>query len=139
VDFAALKDAVRDWARAWARAWATHHADLIASLYADDAVFRSQPFREPQDPHVYARWAFDDEASAEVWFAEPVVEGDRALVEWWAISHGKDGRDTTLAGAASLWFGDDGRVRRQLDYWNQADDTAQPPPEGWGPVLAHER
>jgi hypothetical protein len=134
-----MKDAVRNWARTWARGWATHDAELIASLYEDTAVFRSQPFRDPQDPGAYAQWAFEDEESAEVWFAEPVVDGDRALVEWWAISHGTDAGATTLAGAASLWFGGDGRVRRQLDYWNQAEDTAQPPPEGWGPVLAHER
>jgi ketosteroid isomerase-like protein len=133
-----MREAVRSWGQSWARGWATHDAKLIASLYEDGAVFRSQPFREPQDPGGYAAWAFEDEERAEVWFAEPIVEGDRALVEWWAISHGRDGRDTTLAGAASLWFGADGRVRRQLDYWNQADDTAQPPPEGWGPVLAHE-
>jgi hypothetical protein len=134
-----VKDAVRTWAKTWARGWATHDPDLIASLYEADAVFRSQPFREPQEPRAYALWAFEDEESAEVWFAEPVVDVDRALVEWWAISRGRDGRDTTLAGAASLWFGTEGRVRRQLDYWNEAEDTRTPPPEGWGPIVAHER
>lgn len=134
-----MRDVVRDWARSWARGWATHDSTLIASLYANDAVFVSEPFREPQRPGEYAEWAFSDEAGAEVWFGEPLVDGDRASVAWWAISRGTDGRDTTLAGAAVLWFGEDGRVVRQFDYWNQADDTAKPPPEGWGPVLAHER
>jgi hypothetical protein len=30
--------------------------------------------------------------SAEVWFAEPVVEDDRAAVAWWTIFVAKDGR-----------------------------------------------
>jgi hypothetical protein len=26
----------------------------------------------------------------------------------------------------------------QRDYWNEAEDTATPPPEDWGPIAAHE-
>lgn len=94
-------------------------------------------FREPQPPVDYVAWAFADEESAEVWFAEPVVEGDRAAVAWWAISRGGDGRDTTLAGVSMLQFGSDGLVVHQRDYWNQAENTTAPS-EDWGPVAAHE-
>jgi hypothetical protein len=139
VDHAAVKEAAREWARSWCRGWATHDTELIGSLYTDDAIHISQPFREPRPPAEYAAWAFSDEAGAEVWFAEPIVEGSRASVAWWAISRLEDGRSTTLAGMADLWFGDDGRVVHQIDYWNEAEDTAKPPPEGWGPILAHER
>ena len=128
----------RRWAEGWARGWATHDVELISSLYAESALFSSAFFRDPQPPREYAAWAFSDEASAEVWFAQPVVEGNRAAVAWWAISRGTDGRDTTLAGASMIVFGDDGLVIRQRDYWNEALDTAMPPPEDWGPVAAHE-
>jgi len=132
-----MSEAVARWIDAWARGWATHDVELIASVYADDAIQVSAFFREPQKPAEYAAWAFSDEESAEVWFAEPLIDGDRAAVSWWAISRGADGRDTTLAGVSMLWFGPDGLVVRQRDYWNSAEDTALVPPDDWGPVAAH--
>jgi SnoaL-like domain len=133
----AMREAVGRWVDGWARGWATHDVELIRSLYAEGAVHSSAFFREPQPTADYAAWAFSDEESAEVWFAEPVVEGDRAAVEWWAISRGADGRVTTLAGVSMLQFGSDGLVALQRDYWNQAEN-AKVPPEDWGPVAAHE-
>lgn len=133
-----MREEVERWIHGWARGWATHDVELIASLYADEAVHVSAFFRDPQPTAEYAAWAFSDEASAEVWFAEAIIEGRRAAVAWWAISRGTDGRDTTLAGASMIEFGDDGLVVDQRDYWNEAQDTAMPPPESWGPVAAHE-
>ena len=132
-------EAVRRWIDGWARGWATHDVELIASLDAETSVHVSAFFREPQRTADYAVWAFSDEERAEVWFAEPVVEGDRAAVAWWAISRGVDGRDTTLAGVSTLWFGMDGLVVQQRDYWNSAEDTAAAPPDDWGPLAAHEQ
>jgi hypothetical protein len=134
-----LREAARRWLDAWARGWATHDVDLIASLYAKDATQVSAFFRDPQRPADYAAWAFSEEESAEVWFAEPLVEGERAAVAWWGISHLVDGRDTTLAGVSMLEFGGDGLVVRQRDYWNEALDAALAPPDDWGPVAAHEQ
>jgi hypothetical protein len=133
-----MREAVGRWIDGWARGWATHDVELIRSLYADDAVQVSAFFREPQPPADYAAWAFADEESAEVWFAEPVVEGARAAVAWWAISRGNDGRSTTLAGVSMLRFRNDGLVVDQRDYWNQAENTATAPPDDWWPVAAHE-
>jgi hypothetical protein len=133
-----LRAAVDRWSDGWARGWATHDVDLVASLYADDAVHVSAFFRDPQPTAEYAAWAFSDEQEAEVWFAEPVVEDDRAAVAWWAISRGVDGRDTTLAGISDLRFGPEGLVIWQRDYWNSVEDTATPPPGDWGPAAAHE-
>jgi hypothetical protein len=94
-------------------------------------------FREAQRTADYAAWAFADEERAEVWFGEPIVEGDRTAIAWWAISRGSDGRDSTLAGVSMIRFGRDGLVLDQRDYWNSADDAAISPPDDWGPV-AHE-
>jgi hypothetical protein len=134
-----VTEAVRRWIDGWARGWATHDVELIGSLYAENAVHFSAPFRDPRPPADYAAWAFAEEESAEVWFAEPFVEGERAAVAWWGISHLLDGRDTTLAGVSILEFGGDGLVVRQRDYWNEALGSALAPPEDWGPVAAHER
>jgi ketosteroid isomerase-like protein len=136
------KAAVSRWIDGWATGWRDHDSSVIAALYADDALFVSEPFREPNRGGAgaaeYADWAFADEEAVELWFAAPLVADDGAAVRYWAIIRGPDGRDSTLAGIAYVRFGADGRVVEQRDHWHIAADTAQRPPEDWGPVAAHE-
>jgi ketosteroid isomerase-like protein len=125
----------RAWADGWARAWRTHDVDLVASLYAPDATFRSQPFREvaigADGARGYAAWAFADEDDADCWFSEPaVVCGDRAVVEYWAVSRARDGGTATIAGVALLRFSQEGLVIEQRDYWNTAEGSIEPF-DGW--------
>src|SRR5204863_5369742 len=118
---------------AWTRSWHAKDPELLAVVYAPDAVFRSHPFRAPQPPLDYARWAFaEEEGDPEVWMGEPLVSGDRAVVEWWAVVVEK-GEQLTLAGASVLRFGDDGRVVDQHDYWGSAPGRIRPW-ETWGLV-----
>src|SRR5215207_8082003 len=91
--------AARAWIAGWWHAWPAADVDAVASLYADDAAFRSQPFRDLQDPRAYAEWAFSEQDEAECWFGEPVVSGDRAFVEYWAVVRYR-GSDETIAGIA---------------------------------------
>lgn len=106
-------------------------ADLLAPVYAEDAVFRSHPFREPQPPLEYARWAYDEEeGTPEIWMGEPLVSGDRAVVEWWAAVI-ENGELVSLAGVSFLRFDDEGRVTEQHDYWGTAPGRT-PPWDGWG-------
>ena len=115
-----IAEAARSWADEWERGWREHDSRRIAALYADGAVFRSAPFREPQDPQAYAEWAFADEEAVECRFGEPIVAGDRAVVEYWAVITAR-GKEETLAGVALLRFGPDGRVVEQHDYWEMVD------------------
>jgi ketosteroid isomerase-like protein len=119
------ESAARHWAETWAEAWANEDAELVASLYAEGARFRSQPFRELQDPRAYAEWTFSEQDEAECWFGEPVVAGDRAFVEYWAVVRFR-GEDETIAGIAVLRFGPDGLVREQHDYWNAEPGRVEP-------------
>jgi ketosteroid isomerase-like protein len=114
------REAARRWAREWERAWREHDAARVAALYADGASFRTSPFRDLDDPGRYAAWAFaSEEPDPEVTFLEPVVvEGDRAAVEWHAVSRERDGAETTLAGISILRFRDDGLVVEEHGYWN---------------------
>jgi ketosteroid isomerase-like protein len=120
--------AARAWIEGWSRAWPAGDADLLEPLYAENVVFRSDPFREPQAPAEYARWAFadEDERLVELRFGEPVAGGSGAAVEYWAVLRRRDGTDTTLAGVAVIRFGDDGRVVEQRDYWDLADGRRPP-------------
>ena len=109
--------AARAWIEGWTRGWEAGDADAIGALYAADAVYRSHPFREPErSARDYAVRAFSDEELVECRFGDPVVDGDRAAVEYWAVLEA-EGEEETLAGVALLHFGPDGRVVEQRDYW----------------------
>ncbi len=91
--------------------------EAIDRLYADGAVFYSLPFRDRQAPREYVEWAFGEQAEAECRFGEPVVEGDRAAVDWWGVLTSKDGSVESLAGTSLLRFDADGLVVEQRDVW----------------------
>jgi SnoaL-like protein len=133
--------AARAWLEGWARGWCDHDEAAIAELYAPAAVFRTHPFREPHRGPAgaaeYARDAFAGEEAVEVWFAEPVAAGDRASVQYWAISR-VAGEDWTIAGHSSLRFAANGCVSEDFEYWTM-EEGARRPPDGWGPVVVHER
>jgi ketosteroid isomerase-like protein len=122
--------AVRAWVEGWSRAWPAADADAVAALYAHGVEFRSEPFRDLQSPRAYAEWAFSEQDEAECWFGEPIVAGDRAIVEYWAVVS-YQGEDETIAGVALIRFGRDGLVLEQHDYWNTHEGRVDPP-EGLG-------
>ena len=115
----------------WSRAWPARDADAVAALYADDAIFVSHPLREPQPPGDYATWAFAEQADVEFRYGEPVVDGDRAAVEYWAVITSTSGDDETLAGVSLLRFDEDGRVVEHRDVW-ASEPGAQSLPR-WAP------
>ena len=123
--------AARAWADAWERCWRALDADLLEPVYNPNAMQRSHPFREADNPLNYARWALgEEEGQPEVWMGDPIVTGDRAAVEWWACVI-ENGKQISLAGTSILRFGEDGRVVKQTDYFGQADGRV-PPFAGWG-------
>jgi SnoaL-like protein len=124
------REAARRWARTWERAWREHDPELLREVYAEGCIFRSSPFREPQDPVEYAAWAFEGEASAEPTFAEPIVDGERAAVPWWTTRTGDDGAEQTIVGCSLLRLGEDGRAVEEHDAWLAVDRHESPFP-GW--------
>lgn len=113
--------AARRWARTWERAWPAADVSAIAALYAPGAVFYSHPFRERQDPEEYVRWAFADQADAECRFGEPLVQGERAAVDWWGAITSSDDSIQSIAGTSLLCFGEDGLVVEQRDAWGERE------------------
>lgn len=112
--------AAERWRDVWARGWRAGEAVEIVALYAENAYFQSHPFREPQSPRDYILWALSEEESAECEFREPIVDGDRAALEWSATTRLKGGSTEKLAGVSLLRFNDDGLVVEQRDFWAQA-------------------
>ena len=123
--------AARRWIDAWSRSWRELDADLLQPIYRPETVHRSHPFREPGNPIDYARWALaEEEGEPEVWMGEPVVAGDRAAIEWWAVVT-ENGKEVSLAGTSIVRFGADGRAVEQTDYWGHAEGSIRPF-KGWG-------
>ena len=125
--------AARRWAATWTAAWQAHDVEAVVTLYADDAVHRSSPFRPPhrgrQAVREYVAQAFADEQQVDdVRFGTPIVEGDRACVEYWASFLDQQGTAITLAGCAMARFDAEGRVTETRDYWH-LQESHEPPPE----------
>jgi hypothetical protein len=102
----------------------------VIALYAEDAVHRSAPFRREHrgigEVAAYFRESVADEtAPAKVWFADPIVAGDLAVMEWWAQVTEAEG-PTTIAGIAVAEFGPDGRVVASRDYWHAEAGHREP-------------
>jgi uncharacterized protein (TIGR02246 family) len=129
-------EAASRWAATWTAAWRAHDVEAVVALYADDCVHRSTPFRPPhrgrQGVRDYVAGAFTDEQGVdEVRFGTPVVQGDRAWVEYWARLLDEHGAPATLAGCAIARFDGGGLVTEVRDYWH-LEAGHHPPPEGWG-------
>lgn len=121
--------AARNWAATWTRAWPERDADAIASLYRDDAPYRSNPFRPADTAAGYLQRELPLEDDIECWFGEPIVMGDRAAVPWWG-GWVEDGEPQTYAGVSVLRFDAQGRVVDHRDYAEHVDRRESPYP-GW--------
>jgi hypothetical protein len=117
--------AARRWADVLRHAWTAGDFDAFVSLYAEDASFRG-PFGEPERAADHMRRSLSlGEPGPDVWVGEPLVSGDRAAVEWWAIIV-IDGQAESYAATAWLRFGDDGAVIEEHDYWQSAPGRREP-------------
>ena len=123
--------AVRAWVEAWQEGWPANDVERIVSRYRPDAPYRSHPFREASTARAYVTQAFAEEELVRCWFGDPVVDHDRATVEYWAILRTPAGQHVTIAGTAMLRFDREGLVSNHRDYWDQQDGTIDPP-AGWG-------
>jgi len=122
-------EAARRWKETWEQAWPRGDWTAVAALYAPSAVYRALAFRAPDEGiegvQRYLRSNFDAESEVSCRFGEPVADGARAAVEWWA-SWIEGGELLTMAGVTLLRFDDEGRVIDHRDYWNQEEGRREP-------------
>jgi hypothetical protein len=116
------------WAREWERGWNEGDADAIAALYAPGCRHWTHPFRDAEDSGEYVRRVLPTESEVDARFGHPIVDGDRAAIEWWATLV-EEGNEITLAGLSFVRFDEAGLVVEQHDYWAQKDGRTSPP---WG-------
>ena len=77
----------------------------------------------------YLHANLEAEAELHCAFGEPIVDGDRAAVEWWG-SWVEDGETLTMAGVSVLRFDTSCLVIDHRDYWYQQPGRSGPYP-GW--------
>jgi hypothetical protein len=125
--------AARLWAEAWKEGWEALDPEPIMARYAPTARHFTEPFREPSgsadEVRAYVERVLAEEEDPRVWIGQPIVDGDRAAIPWWA-SLREEGADATLAGTSMLRFDADGLVIEQWDAWNQLDQRREPHPAG---------
>lgn len=123
------RDAAQRWADTWQRNWNGRNVEPIVALYAPDAEYAVSPFREPglgpEGVRVYLNRVFAEESDVSSRFGEPIVDGDRAAVQWWA-TYLEAGRYITLAGTSVLRFDDQGLVVDEWDTWEEIEGHRTP-------------
>lgn len=126
---------VEEWAEQYRRAWERADDEAAGALFTDDATYKADPFAEPhrgrEAIRAYWREVTASQSNVIVAIGRPVVEGSRAVVEWWTQMD-DDGTPLTLPGALILDFSDDGRCRGLREYYNFKPGTRMPPPTDWG-------
>jgi ketosteroid isomerase-like protein len=125
---------VRRWAAEYRSAWLEADADRVAALFADDATYRSNIY---EAPHVgsagiaqYWRDVTAVQSDVDVHIGSPIVDGERAVVEFWTTM-AIEGDPVTLSGSLLLHFRSDGLCTALREYWNFEQGT-HTPPMGWG-------
>ncbi|HXV33935.1 MAG TPA: nuclear transport factor 2 family protein [Gaiellaceae bacterium] len=123
-----------EWIAAYGRAWVGRDPEAAAALFTEDAVYRSSPFRQPhagsEGIRDYWARATSTQEELDLRFGEPVVEGSKVVVEWWAIMR-DEGAWITLPGCLLLRFAEGGRCEELREYWH-VEDGRHEPPAGWG-------
>ena len=118
-----------DWIEAYGRAWETADADLVLTLFTEDASYRSNPFEEPHQGHAGIRAYWEGvtahQRDARVRMGRPYVDGKRVAVEWWTTMR-SDGDEVTLPGCLLLRLEPDGRCSDLREYWNISDGRREP-------------
>jgi ketosteroid isomerase-like protein len=125
---------VSGWIEGYRRAWEAADDRLVASLFTEEATYRSLIFEEPaigpEGVAEYWRSVTASQADVTVRMGRPFVDGERVAVEWWTQMT-VDGEDLTLPGCLLLTFAPDGRCSSLREYWNPMPGRLEPPPE-WG-------
>jgi SnoaL-like protein len=126
---------VEHWAERYARAWEDADDEAAGALFTDNATYTSDPFREPhrgrEAIRAYWREVTASQSNVSVSMGRPVVEGRRAVVEWWTeMDNG--GTPVTLPGALILQFDESGLCSALREYFNVQSGTRISPPDTWG-------
>lgn len=124
---------LKGWVEELREAWEAGDPGRAGSLFTVQAEYHHHPFRPPlqgrQEIEEYWMTATAGDQRISVTMGEPLLDGDRAAVEWWARTVTGD-HVTTDCGALVLTF--EGNLCASLrEYWILAEGAIDPV-AGWG-------
>src|SRR4029079_10508484 len=115
-------------------AWEDADTPAAVALFAEDSSYRSNIFEEPylgrKGVEEYWSTVTATQSDVQVWMGQPVIEGDRVIVEFWTRMLG-GGEPLTLVGNLLLRLDDDGLCTDLREYWQLVPELRDPWP-GWG-------
>jgi SnoaL-like domain len=124
---------VMAWAEAYRQAWEDADTPAAVALFAEDSSYRSNIFEEPylgrKGVEEYWSTVTATQSDVRVWMGQPVIEGDRVIVEFWTRMLG-GGEPLTLVGNLLMRF-DDSLCTDLREYWQLVPELRDPWP-GWG-------
>jgi predicted SnoaL-like aldol condensation-catalyzing enzyme len=123
-----------EWIEGYRVAWENRDPAAAASLFTEDATYRSNIFEEPHTGRdgVGDYWTSVTSTQSEVRvrMGRPFVDGSRVAVEFWTTMDVEDAA-TTLPGCLLLDFDENWACQRLREYWHFQPGTFDPP-DGWG-------
>ena len=118
------RDDVQRWLDAYVDAWRTYDAAAIGALFAADARYAYQPYREPTIGReaIVADWleAPDPAGSWQAHYEPYAVDGERAVAVGTSRYLNDDGSQRTLF--YNVWllrFDGEGRCAEFVEYWRE--------------------
>lgn len=124
-----------DWVKLYGQAWEQADADLIVSLFTEDATYRTTVFRDPyigsDGIRQYWNRGAGTQREVHVIMGNPIISTGRVAVEWWTTMIDPEKGKITLPGCLLLRFRSDGKCEELWEYW-QTKDGWHEPPAGWG-------
>lgn len=128
------RETVTAWLDRFGEVWREGDAEAAAALHPADGVYRNSPFLDHPYVGTEAIRGFWERALVGVSdidfrYGIPVIEGDRAAVEWW-VTETNSGEAATLAGIFLLTF--EGELVSDLREAFVKQAGAHEPHDGWG-------
>jgi SnoaL-like domain len=99
---------------------------------------QTPPHRGSEQIRRYWQRATLTQRDLDLRFGQPIVAGNRAAVEWWAVMRDADWGPhrqddaVTLPGCLLLRFTSQGLCAELREYWNADFGRHVPPPPAWG-------
>ncbi|WP_449066468.1 nuclear transport factor 2 family protein [Planomonospora algeriensis] len=129
-----VHEAALRWTQVWTAGWAQQDTEVIVECQAEDGVHWSTPFGPPHRGRAGLRKYLQDAFASETEptrarFATPLVQGDQAAAEYWALCH-YDSGPLTISGCTMLRFDTQGLVVESRDY-SYVTPGHVPFPFGW--------
>ena len=110
----------RDWLEGYFAAWVSNDPDDVAALFAEDAVYWIDPFRDPHRgrDQIVSAWVSEPQEDVAYAYEPLAVTGDVGIAHWnlSAASPGAPGR-AEFDGILLIRFASDGRCLEHREWF----------------------